>query len=346
MRFALFEVDERTALGAVFDHSLVDLVAGAALILADSCPDPGRIARGHFPADMKAFLEGGDHAVRFAREVVEGIIEGEVSGADPAGPRGEKIIYPLGDVALKAPVSRDSKVIGIGGSFLSHLLNVWRGELDAGAPDLSLEDYARAIRAGEMVAAPANCNHFKPHPITGPDEVITIYPPFSRVNGGVELGVVIGKSGRNIPVEEAPQHIFGYTAHNDVTMRDPECAFPHDKLYEGFGPTGPWIVTRDEIPDCHDVHVRLLAGGRVLQDGSTRELEEYRDILCCSIPEQVSLVSSLLTLEVGDVIATGSPGSLRAVMDGPNGDLFLDGQSIEAHVEGVGVLRNTIRILR
>jgi 2-keto-4-pentenoate hydratase/2-oxohepta-3-ene-1,7-dioic acid hydratase in catechol pathway len=157
-----------------------------------------------------------------------------------------------------------------------------------------------------------------------------------RLDYEVELAVVIGHGGRDIPAEKAMEHVFGYTIVNDVTARDLQRR--HDQWFKGKGldtfcPMGPWIVTADEIADPHALAISLDVNGERRQNASTGDM-------IFRIPETIASLSAGLTLESGDVIATGTPSGVGYAM---NPRRFLAaGDEIVCHVEGVGSLRNKV----
>lgn len=156
----------------------------------------------------------------------------------------------------------------------------------------------------------------------------------------VEMAIVIGKKGRDIKAADALSHIFGYTVFNDVTARDLQRA--HGQWFKGkgldtTGPLGPWIVTADEFGDPGKHRLTLRVNGETRQDSNTSDML----FNCAQIIESLS---AGLTLDPGDIIATGTPSGVGFAMQPPK--LLKDGDVMEAEVEGVGVLRNTVRAVR
>jgi 2-keto-4-pentenoate hydratase/2-oxohepta-3-ene-1,7-dioic acid hydratase in catechol pathway len=133
------------------------------------------------------------------------------------------------------------------------------------------------------------------------------------------------------------EHVFGYTVMNDVSARDLQARhqqFFRAKSLDGCGPLGPCIVTADEIANPHALGLRLRLNGRTMQDSSTSDL--IFDISTC-----IAVISDGMTLEPGDIISTGTPSGVGLGMKPP---LYLkDGDVMEAEVDGIGVLRNTVR---
>ena len=157
-----------------------------------------------------------------------------------------------------------------------------------------------------------------------------------QVDWEVELGVVIGKSGRNIAKADARDHVFGYTVINDLSARDLQqqhMQWFKGKSLDGFCPMGPVLVTADEFGDPQTKRLQLRVNGVTKQDGSTANMIFPVDII-------IEWLSKGLTLEAGDVIATGTP---EGVGMGRTPQEFLqNGDVLETEVEGIGVLRNRI----
>jgi 4-hydroxyphenylacetate degradation bifunctional isomerase/decarboxylase decarboxylase subunit len=157
-----------------------------------------------------------------------------------------------------------------------------------------------------------------------------IYPSQStRVDYEAELAVVIGKKCRHVPKEDAYDYILGYSCFNDVTARDlqrRDGQWTRAKSFDTFAPYGPWIVTTDEIPDPGNLGITLRLNGEVKQDSSTGNL-------IFDIPTLVEFISGIMTLEKGDVIATGTPPGV-----GP----MERGDSVEVEIGGIGTLENIL----
>lgn len=151
-----------------------------------------------------------------------------------------------------------------------------------------------------------------------------------------ELAVIIGKGGRNIPANKALDHIFGYTIVNDVTARDAQRAhgqFFKGKSFDTFCPIGPWIMTKDEFGAPEGHRISLKVNGKIRQDSSTSDLYH-------GVPAIIEALSAALTLEPGDIIATGTPSGVAAGMTPPK--WLKVGDVMDVEIEGLGVLRNKI----
>ena len=175
--------------------------------------------------------------------------------------------------------------------------------------------------------------------VIGPEQTVLIPPETEKPDWEVELAVVIGKAGRRISVDKAIEHIAGYTIVNDVSARDmnrrSDYPFKHDwfrgKSWDTFCPMGPWFVPKSCISDLHNLKLGLSLNGEVKQDGNTSEL-------IWNAFEQIAYLSSILTLQPGDVIATGTPAGVGM----GQGQFLQPGDVMVASVEGIGSLRNPV----
>ena len=154
----------------------------------------------------------------------------------------------------------------------------------------------------------------------------------------LELAVVIGRQARNVPVDAAFNHIFGYTCLNDVSARDLQFGdgqWVRGKSLDTFCPLGPWIVTADEIPDPQALTIECEVSGEVLQAASTADM-------IFGVAELVSRVSRSFTLEPGDLIATGTPPGVGYFRKPQR--LLRHGDEVVVRIEGLGELRNPVRL--
>jgi len=174
--------------------------------------------------------------------------------------------------------------------------------------------------------------------VNGPFSDIPVDARVSEQNDWeVELGVIIGRGGKNIPREHALEHVFGYTVINDVSARDVQTAhgkqFFKGKSLDGYCPMGPCLVTRDEVPDPHALALRCRVNGELKQEGNTRDL-------IFDIPAIIEWLSLGLTLLPGDIIATGTPSGVGFARTPP--EYLCPGDVVECEVEGIGLIRNRI----
>ena len=175
--------------------------------------------------------------------------------------------------------------------------------------------------------------------VVGPGATVVVPPQVSRPDWEVELGVVLGRAGKNVAAADAHDLIAGYTIVNDVSARDrtrrSDFPFSHDwfrgKSFDSFTPLGPVFVPRDCLGDPHDIRLGLKVNGEAMQDGNTSEM-------IFNIYEQIAYLSTILELKAGDLIASGTPAGV-----GMGRGVFLkDGDVMSAWVDGVGELVNPV----
>jgi 2-keto-4-pentenoate hydratase/2-oxohepta-3-ene-1,7-dioic acid hydratase in catechol pathway len=229
--------------------------------------------------------------------------------------------FPLADVQLQAPLQPRQDLIALGLNYKTHVAETTSATKQTAPPK-------QPILFGKAATS-----------VIGPDEEIRIDPKVTQqVDWEVELAVVIGRRGRDIPADRALDHIFGYTVANDVSARDLQFLdggqWYRGKSLDTFCPLGPWIVTTSELGDARGLRLRLRVNGATKQDAST-------DDLIFPIPEIVASASSGRTLYPGDVILTGTPGGVGFSRKPPE---FRRGNDVvEAEIERIGVLRNRVR---
>lgn len=173
--------------------------------------------------------------------------------------------------------------------------------------------------------------------INGPNDAVEIPRNSQKTDWEVELGVVIGKTGRYIEQSEAMDYVAGYCVINDISEREfqleREGTWDKGKGCDTFGPIGPWLVTRDEIKDPHQLAIWLEVDGKRYQDGNTQTM-------IFKIPEIVSYLSQFMTLSAGDIISTGTPPGVGL---GQNPPVYLKaGQVIHLGIEGLGEQTQTV----
>ncbi|WP_251978636.1 fumarylacetoacetate hydrolase family protein [Salinicola avicenniae] len=194
---------------------------------------------------------------------------------------------------------------------------------------LNYSDHA-AETGSDVPAEPVIFNKWT-SAICGPDDDIEIPRGSTKTDWEVELGVVIGKGGRYIEEADAMSHVAGFCVVNDVSEREFQLersgTWDKGKGCDTFGPLGPWLVTRDEIEDPHDLDMWLEVDGKRYQDGSTRTM-------VYQVPHLVSYLSQFMSLQPGDVISTGTPPGVGM---GQNPKIFLKpGQVMRLGIEGLG----------
>ena len=248
------------------------------------------------PGNMLEFLQQGEQAMDVARKVLEHTGDGR----------------PLSEVRLLAPVPTPSKVVAVGLNYMDHCRE------QGHAPPKSPVLFAKFSTA-----------------IIGPGEPIRWDPSLtSQVDYEVELAVVIGRRARRVAAANALQHVAGYTICNDVSARDLQFGdgqWVRAKSLDTFCPLGPYLATRDEIPDPQNLHLRTTVNGEVRQDSSTAEM-------IFGVAELIEFISRAFTLLPGDVIITGTPHGVGVFRDPPT--FLRDGDVVTVEIEGLGQLAN------
>ena len=168
-----------------------------------------------------------------------------------------------------------------------------------------------------------------------------VCPDFvTQLDYEVELAMIIGKNCKNVSEEEAKKAIFGYMVFNDVSARDiqfKDKQFTRGKSFDTFAPCGPWIITADEIKDPQNLKLSTKINGEIRQDSSTSKM-------FIKIPEIVSKISKIMTLEKGDIISTGTPAGV--MLNKPNAVFLKNGDKVEMEIENIGILKNTIKFVK
>lgn len=174
--------------------------------------------------------------------------------------------------------------------------------------------------------------------ITGPYDAIYIPRNSTKTDWEVELAVVIGKRASYVTVDEAMEYVAGYCLHNDVSERAFQLerggTWDKGKGCDSFAPLGPWLVTKDEIPDPHNLRLWLKVNDQLLQDGNT-------DDLIFDIPTLVSYISSFMTLLPGDIISTGTPSGVGMGIK-PQPIYLKPGDVVELGIDGLGCAKQTV----
>ena len=168
-----------------------------------------------------------------------------------------------------------------------------------------------------------------------------VCPDFvTQLDYEVELALIIGKNCKNVSVDDAFDSIFGYMIFNDVSARDiqfKDKQFTRGKSFDSFAPCGPWITTKDEIKDPQNLKMTTKINGELRQNSSSSNM-------FIKIPEIVSKISKVMTLEKGDIISTGTPAGV--MLNKPNAVFLKDGDKVEMEIENLGILNNTIKVVK
>ena len=315
MKLATFQEGKRPRLGIVWGDKIIDYNAGRAKLLTETGKGTPSMP---FPdVDLRGFLSQGPSAMRMARKV-----DAWVQKKSEGSPRGsvKDLVFDLAKVRLLAPIGNPPKVMCLARNYVSHV-------------NERVED--GPIPKDLLIFMKPNTS------IIGPGDPVIARYDCQELDHEVELAVVIGKKGRYILPEKAMDHVAGYMILNDVSDReyvgkkDPKgwVNWFFMKAQDGFAPMGPWIVFKDELKDPHGLRLRLWVNGELRQDSEGEGM-------IFKIPEIISRISRFVTLEPGDIIGTGTPRGTSFSTQ----KYLKAGDVMECEVEGIGRLKNAIRV--
>jgi 2-keto-4-pentenoate hydratase/2-oxohepta-3-ene-1,7-dioic acid hydratase in catechol pathway len=308
MRLVTFTQKKRQRIGLVHSQDqIVDLAEVNRRYLRGGNPP--------FLASMQAFIEAGPKALQVVKKA-EKYVAGK-SAEEQKKLAGASALLKSSQVSLLAPIPWPKKnVVMLGINYREHV--------DEGARARELE-----IKYPEWpvyFTKPATS-------VIGHMGKVIHHEITDRLDWEIELAVVMGKKGRNIPKDKAYDYVFGYTVCLDMTAR--ELQRQHGQWFKGksldtFCPLGPWIVHKSALPDPQQVRLICRVNGTVMQDGNTRDM-------IFDIPTIIESLSAGLTLEPGDIISTGTPSGVGFARVPP---VYLKpGDKVEGEVEGIGVLQ-------
>ena len=299
MKLLMFQHDGERRLGVLRDGTDDEVVDVATL--SDE-------SNAELPRDIIGVIDGGDAVLNRLREMTASSRAASATA-----------IRRLSDLRILPPLDPPrGNVLAIGRNYQKHAEETARASnAEVGPPTI----FTKAITT-----------------ITGPYDDIPIDSSVSdKIDWEVELGVVIGRSGANIKRSDALDHVFGYTVLNDVTARDIQNGWGGQwfkgKSLDGACPTGPWVVTKDEIPDPRALQLHLRVNGELKQDANTRDMIYPVDAI-------IEWLSVGMTLLPGMLIATGTPEGVGFARTPP--EFLRPGDVVETEVEGVGLLRNPV----
>ncbi len=322
MRLVTYEAAKRLRVGVALGEYVVDVERVLELLSKRRLPR-AKAARsvlrsGPAPRDMIDLLGRGEKWLKALGVIIKEL----ASALDIKKPRGGRrvalsspkgLLTPLEKIRLRAPIARPGKITCVGLNYADH------------AREQGIEPPKQPIFFLKSI-----------NTLCGPGDPILLPPNSTQVDYEAEFAVVIGKAGRRIPEEKAYQYVAGYTILNDVSARDMQ--FGDKQWYRGkscdtFAPTGPWIVTADEVPDPHNLGISLTLNGQTMQDSNTSNL-------IFQVPYLISYLSQSMTWEVGDLISTGTPPGVGVFRKPP---VFLKpGDSVSITVEQLGTLTNPV----
>jgi 2,4-didehydro-3-deoxy-L-rhamnonate hydrolase len=273
--------------------------------IAGSVIDITAAAPGTGPHPMLRFLAGGATALADARERVS------AAQREPH----QQAHRRLSDIQLLAPIPQPGKIIAIGRNYADH------------AAETGVQPFEQPRIIAKL-----------PSSVVGPGSIVQRPEDVAKLDYEIELGVVIGRRTKRVPRDEALHAVAGYTILNDLSARE----FQFDvtpaqttfaKSMDGFCPMGPWIVTADEIPDPQNLRLKLQVNGESLQDGNTHDM-------IFDVATVMEYISRFITLEPGDVIATGTPAGVGAFRKPPR--WLQSGDRLRLEIQAIGVLEHAI----
>lgn len=262
------------------------------------------------PNDMIELLNTGEAGLEATRKIFKFIKKQYESESQKLN----NIVYDLKKVKLKAPVLNPRKIICLGLNYSDH------------AEEGGLKPPDRPI----LFSKP-------PTAIIGHEEPV-IYPKISdSIDYEVELAVIMGKKGREIPEGKAYDYVAGYAVFNDVSARDIQFGdgqWFRGKSFDTFAPIGPCLTLKEQVSDPQKLKMQMKVNGEIRQESSTRNM-------FFKIPYIISFISDVMTLEPGDIIATGTPSGV-GIYAKPEPRLLKVGDVMEASIEELGILRNPV----
>ena len=291
--------DTEPRLGFLHNNQVIDM------------EDFGQISNFPLPNDMLNLIDMGFEIIAEISELISETPENFF----------EEIAYELNEVTILAPIEKPRKnIIGIGLNYTEHVAESARG-LDT---------------TGKLPTKPIIFSK-PPTTVTATNtEIIKNTKLTSQLDWECELAVVIAKKGKYVTKENAMDYVFGYTVINDISARDcrREGQWIVSKGQDTFAPMGPFLVTKDEIENPHNLNLSLKVNGVEKQNSNTK-------FMLFNINDLIEDLSIVFTLEAGDIIATGTPAGVGAGRD-PQ-EWLHDGDVVEATVEGIGTIVNTVK---
>ncbi|EGO64272.1 fumarylacetoacetate hydrolase family protein [Acetonema longum] len=300
MKFVTFEADGKVSIGI--------LSADQKYVIPLQAAEQGCCNSATLPDTMLELIEQGDAAVKIVQTILE--------RADSSCPK-----LALDEVRLLAPIPRPRKnIFCIGKNYVEHALEVDKtGDVSAAVPKVPV-----------VFSKPPTC-------VIGTGAIVKNHKQMtSKIDYEVELAVIVGKTASQAAKDKAYDYVFGYTIMNDISARDLQKAHGQwlmGKSPDTFAPLGPCIVHKNAIPAPHNLSIKSMINGEIRQNANTKDM-------VFDIPALIAAISSIITLEPGDIIATGTPAGVGAGFNPPR---FLQpGDEMRLEIENIGILVNTL----
>jgi 2-keto-4-pentenoate hydratase/2-oxohepta-3-ene-1,7-dioic acid hydratase in catechol pathway len=310
LRLATYRFGGVRRVGAGVGGRLVDLGSAYRVLFGEE--PPGVLI------DLKALVGAGWRGLRLAELVVGEVVREIEGGSELSGVLLREAVHSPDEVVFEPPIANPGKVLCMAVNYWSH------------ARETGTEPPEQPYLFVKL-----------PSTLVGHRATVVIPRGAQRADHEVELAVVVGRRGKYISRGEAMGYVFGYTVFNDVTIRERQSPLPKSprlglrwlpgKNFDTSAPVGPYIVTKDEVPDPHNLRIGMRVSGEVRQDGTTADM-------VFKIPEILEAASDGLTLEPGDLIATGTPSGVGL----GTGKYLKHGDVMEAWIEKVGTLINPV----
>lgn len=309
MRLATVSIDGERRIAAFKDDMYIDLNKACELLFESKGQVRAKqIAEAYIPPNMIEFLQGGEESTNLAKESVEFVQKLDFSDAV-----NKKLYYKGQNVKLEAPIQKPDKIICVGLNYRGHI-----------------QEMGRELPTIPVVFAKYN------NTIIGPGDPILVPKVSEALDHEAELVVVIGKKGKYISEEDAMDYVAGYTIGNEATIRDFQKRtkeWLQGKTFDTTLPLGPHLVTKESLPHPDNCELRLTLNGVERQKANTGDL-------VFNIPYLVHFLSEIMTLEVGDIICTGTPGGVGQARNPQS--WMKEGDVVRVEIEGIGVLENPI----
>jgi len=263
--------------------------------------------------DMRSLLTQGESGIETVKELKEKIQRVLSTPEEHKKMLSEGVIYVIRDVQIMAPILNPEKIICVGLNYKDHCL-----EQNVPIPKspILFSKFSTAI--------------------IGPEDKIVRPKLTEQLDFEGELTFIVGRKGRHIPVEQAMNYVAGYTIMNDVSARDIQFSdrqWLRGKTFDTFAPMGPFLVTKDEVKNPHNLDITVKVNNKIMQQSNTKNMIH-------KIPYLVNFISQVVTLSPGDIVATGTPAGVGVFRKPP---VFLkDGDEIIVEIERLGTLRNTV----
>lgn len=309
MKIITFTENGHTRIGAVHESIVIDLHrATEQWLLSQGKIRATKIAEAYVPTDTKGFLEGGEESYAYANQAIEYALN-NISDVS--------LTFALQDVKVGPPITNPGKIICVGHNYREHILEMGR---EIPENPVIFAKYANTL--------------------LGPEEDLPYYQISEQLDYEAEFTFIIGKRAKDVQEHEALEYVAGYTIANDVTYRDLQrrtIQWLQGKTVDGSAPMGPYLITSDELSDPFGLEMVLTVNGEERQRSNTKNL-------VFDVPKLVAFLSSIMTLEPGDIILTGTPGGVGVARE-PQ-EFLQEGDVVKVEIEKIGYIENKVKAVQ